>query len=248
MDDCLGSDPLRAQRRPSDRIYDGWRREAYLPAIGGFVGHLVPTLPLAARFWDRMAGFSRLIVFDKRGIGLSDRDVGEYTLENIAEDALAVLDAVGAERVAVFGISEGVWRRRCSPLRTWIGLARWSSSARTRGWRALRDHPTGNPGRDTAGLQESAGARIGGIRAASRCGLRHRPTTPRCVIGGRGCSAPGLVRAARERLARCTSASTLGRCLKRFGHRRRRCTAAATMRFGRPGLERSRRDSGALGS
>jgi class 3 adenylate cyclase len=63
--------------------------------IGGFVGHLEisPTLPLAARFWDRMVGFSRLIAFDKRGMGLSDRDVGEYTLENVAEDALAVLDA-----------------------------------------------------------------------------------------------------------------------------------------------------------
>jgi class 3 adenylate cyclase len=77
--------------------------------IGGFVGHLEisPTLPMASRFWDRMAGFSRLIAFDKRGMGLSDRDVGEYTLENVAEDALAVLDAVGAEGVAVFGISEG---------------------------------------------------------------------------------------------------------------------------------------------
>lgn len=77
--------------------------------IGGFVGHLeiAPTLPAAARFWDRLAGFSRLIAFDKRGMGLSDRDVGEYVLENIAEDALAVLDAVGVEKVAVFGISEG---------------------------------------------------------------------------------------------------------------------------------------------
>jgi class 3 adenylate cyclase len=46
-------------------------------------------------------------VFDKRGMGLSDRDVGEYTTENIAEDALTVMDAVGAEKVAVFGISEG---------------------------------------------------------------------------------------------------------------------------------------------
>jgi class 3 adenylate cyclase len=87
----------------------GGEGELPLLVIGGFVGHLEisPTLPLAARFWDRMARFSRLIAFDKRGMGLSDRDVGEYTLENIAEDALAVLDAVAAEKVAVFGISEG---------------------------------------------------------------------------------------------------------------------------------------------
>ncbi|HSO97392.1 MAG TPA: alpha/beta fold hydrolase [Solirubrobacteraceae bacterium] len=80
-----------------------------LLVIGGFVGHLeiAAMLPRAARFWERLASFCRLIVFDKRGMGLSDRDVGEYTLENVAEDALAVLDAVGAEQVAVFGISEG---------------------------------------------------------------------------------------------------------------------------------------------
>jgi class 3 adenylate cyclase len=48
-----------------------------------------------------------VIGFDKRGMGLSDRDGGAYTLENIADDALAVLDEVGVERAVVFGISEG---------------------------------------------------------------------------------------------------------------------------------------------
>ncbi len=87
----------------------GGQGELDVLVIGGFVGHLEISLalPLAARFWDRMAGFSRLIAFDRRGMGLSDRDVGEFTLESIADDALAVLDAVGAQRVAVFGISEG---------------------------------------------------------------------------------------------------------------------------------------------
>jgi class 3 adenylate cyclase len=77
--------------------------------IGGFIGHLEisPTLPMAARFWDRLGSYARLIAFDKRGMGLSDRDAGAYTLENIADDALAVLDAVGVERAAVFGMSEG---------------------------------------------------------------------------------------------------------------------------------------------
>src|SRR4051812_21608608 len=80
-----------------------------LLTIGGFVGHLeiVPSLPLMARFTDRMCSFARVISFDKRGMGLSDRDAGAYTLENVAEDALAVLDAVGVERAVVFGISEG---------------------------------------------------------------------------------------------------------------------------------------------
>jgi class 3 adenylate cyclase len=77
--------------------------------IGGFVGHLeiFRELPLAERFLDRLASFARIIAFDKRGMGLSDRDAGAYTLENIADDALAVLDAVGVERAAVFGASEG---------------------------------------------------------------------------------------------------------------------------------------------
>ena len=77
--------------------------------IGGFVSHLEIglELPLAARFFERLGSFARIISFDKRGMGLSDRDAGAYTLENVVDDALAVLDAVGAERVVVFGVSEG---------------------------------------------------------------------------------------------------------------------------------------------
>ena len=60
---------------------------------------------MAERFWERMGSFARVIAFDKRGMGLSDS--GAYTLENIVDDALAVLDACGVERVVVFGVSEG---------------------------------------------------------------------------------------------------------------------------------------------
>jgi pimeloyl-ACP methyl ester carboxylesterase/class 3 adenylate cyclase len=55
----------------------------------------------------RLTSFCRLIVFDKRGSGLSDRDVGDSTLEERMDDLRAVLDAVGSERAAVFGFSEG---------------------------------------------------------------------------------------------------------------------------------------------
>ena len=48
-----------------------------------------------------------MIAFDKRGMGLSDRDAGAYTIEGIADDMISVLDAVGAEQAAVFGVSEG---------------------------------------------------------------------------------------------------------------------------------------------
>jgi class 3 adenylate cyclase len=80
-----------------------------LLVLGGFVSHLeiMPSLPQMARFFERLGSFARVIVFDKRGMGLSDRDAGSYTLENIADDSLAVLDEIGIERAAVFGFSEG---------------------------------------------------------------------------------------------------------------------------------------------
>lgn len=80
-----------------------------LLVIQGFVSHLEigPTLPAAKRFFDRLASFARVITFDKRGMGLSDRDAGAYTLENVVDDALAVLDALDVQQTAILGISEG---------------------------------------------------------------------------------------------------------------------------------------------
>jgi pimeloyl-ACP methyl ester carboxylesterase/class 3 adenylate cyclase len=63
--------------------------------------------PFAAYFLRRLGAFSRLITYDKRGTGLSDRKVDAPTLEERAEDLLAVLDAEGIERAALFGVSEG---------------------------------------------------------------------------------------------------------------------------------------------
>ncbi len=63
--------------------------------------------PRFAQFLRRLASFSRLILFDKRGTGLSDRAVGMPTLEQRMDDVRAVLDAVGSERAALLGISEG---------------------------------------------------------------------------------------------------------------------------------------------
>ncbi len=61
------------------------------------------------RFYRRLATFSRLIVFDKRGIGLSDRVALDDlpTLEQRMDDMRAVMDAVGSERAALLGHSEG---------------------------------------------------------------------------------------------------------------------------------------------
>jgi DNA-binding winged helix-turn-helix (wHTH) protein/pimeloyl-ACP methyl ester carboxylesterase/class 3 adenylate cyclase len=79
--------------------------------VMGWVSHLEYfwTDPLFARFLKRLASFSRLILFDKRGTGLSDRvPLNELpTLEQRMDDVRAVMDAVGSERAALCGISEG---------------------------------------------------------------------------------------------------------------------------------------------
>lgn len=54
--------------------------------------------PLFSAFLDRMASFSRVIVFDKRGTGLSDRVKKVATLEERTDDIRAVIDAAGSER------------------------------------------------------------------------------------------------------------------------------------------------------
>jgi pimeloyl-ACP methyl ester carboxylesterase/DNA-binding winged helix-turn-helix (wHTH) protein len=79
--------------------------------VMGWVSHLEYFWrePSFARFLLRLASFSRLILFDKRGTGLSDRvPINELpTLEQRMDDVRAVMDAVGSERAALCGVSEG---------------------------------------------------------------------------------------------------------------------------------------------
>ncbi len=65
--------------------------------------------PNLARFLSSLATFSRLILFDKRGVGLSDRvpDAQLPTMETRMDDVRAVMEAAGSERAVVFGVSEG---------------------------------------------------------------------------------------------------------------------------------------------
>jgi pimeloyl-ACP methyl ester carboxylesterase/DNA-binding CsgD family transcriptional regulator len=77
--------------------------------VMGWVSHLEMywAEPRVARFLKRLASFSRLILFDKRGTGLSDRVTALPTLEQRMDDVRAVMDAAGCERATLFGISEG---------------------------------------------------------------------------------------------------------------------------------------------
>src|SRR2546426_398923 len=63
--------------------------------------------PTIATFLNRLASFSRLIMFDKRGTGLSDPVAGTPIFEERMDDIRAVMDAVGSERAALLGFSGG---------------------------------------------------------------------------------------------------------------------------------------------
>jgi len=62
----------------------------------------VADLPAVARFFRRLASFSRLIIFDRRGTGLSDRGPGTFPIEAVLEDIQAVMDDAASERAAFF--------------------------------------------------------------------------------------------------------------------------------------------------
>jgi class 3 adenylate cyclase len=104
----------------------------YVPA---FPSHLEANwdYPPVARFLRRLASFCRLIVFDKRGTGLSDPVAGVPALEERMDDVRAVMDAVGSDRAALFGTYEGgpicVLFAASHPERT-SGLALYASPAK----------------------------------------------------------------------------------------------------------------------
>ena len=89
-------------------VGDGPRDLVWVP---GWISHVeaIWEEPTAARFLERLASFSRLILFDKRGTGMSDRVAASElpTLEQRMSDVLTVCDAVGSERAALLGVSEG---------------------------------------------------------------------------------------------------------------------------------------------
>jgi pimeloyl-ACP methyl ester carboxylesterase len=107
--------------------------------------------PAVARFLERLASFSRLILFDKRGTGLSDRVAEMPDLETRMDDVRAVMDAAGSERAALCGYSEGgpmcalfaaTYPARASALVMLGSYARLKPSP---------DHPWGRP----SGAQEA---------------------------------------------------------------------------------------------
>lgn len=80
-----------------------------LVSVWGWISHLdfQWMSPTVTSFFTRLASFSRVIMFDKRGCGLSDPVASVPTFEERMEDIRAVMDAVGSERAALLGFSEG---------------------------------------------------------------------------------------------------------------------------------------------
>lgn len=77
--------------------------------VSGLISHvdMWSEWPASRQAIERLASFSRLILFDKRGTGLSDRVGPEVTFEDVMDDVRAVMDAVGSERAALFGTADG---------------------------------------------------------------------------------------------------------------------------------------------
>jgi class 3 adenylate cyclase/pimeloyl-ACP methyl ester carboxylesterase len=77
--------------------------------VPGIVSHVEfqHEAPGYTAFLRRLSAFARVITFDKRGQGLSDRISGAPSLEERMDDVRAVMDAVGSDRAAVWGFSEG---------------------------------------------------------------------------------------------------------------------------------------------
>ncbi len=117
----------------------------------GTVSHLDMDweFPLRADFFGRLSAMFRLIRFDKRGTGLSDRPTAMATLEQRTDDIRAVMDAVGIDSAVIFGVSEGgsmasmfaaTYPERTRALLIWGAMARWV---------ATEDHPWGMSREDT---------------------------------------------------------------------------------------------------
>jgi pimeloyl-ACP methyl ester carboxylesterase len=80
-----------------------------LVIVPGFISHIENYWdePNYARWLRRLGSFSRVIMFDKQGTGLSDRSSKLPCMDERMDDVRAVMDAVGVEQAAIFGISEG---------------------------------------------------------------------------------------------------------------------------------------------
>jgi len=164
--------------------------------VPGFVSHIENYWdhPDLARWLLRLSSFARVAIFDKRGTGLSDRVSEAPSLDQRMDDVRAVMDAVGIERAAVLGISEGgplatlfaaTYPQRCQALVLYGTFARssWITAAGLeaflgyidKAWGSGRSLPMWAPSRpNDAALQQWWGRfeRLGASPAAAMAVVR----------------------------------------------------------------------------
>ena len=181
---------LGAEKRPGD---------VELVFVPGFISNLDmawETSTLVPIF-ERLGSFARCVVFDKRGTGLSDRDLGFGSLEERMDDIRAVVDAVGFERPAVMGVSEGgplallyaaTYPDRVSALVLYGTMARLLEAP---------DYPQGAPAELAQALVEGVEQRWGSGSSMSAF-MQHIPNDPearqRIARYARGAASPRMAR------------------------------------------------------
>lgn len=156
--------------------------------VHGWISHIEHLWeePNLARFLNRLASFSRLILLDKRGTGLSDPVPLDKlpTLEERMDDLRAVMDAVGSQRAALLGTSEAgalnLLFSATHPDRT-AALILLNSYARLT-W--AEDYPHGIPPTGAEQLLLAQSRPVGGRASHSRLLWPAKPITTQCAVGG----------------------------------------------------------------
>jgi class 3 adenylate cyclase/pimeloyl-ACP methyl ester carboxylesterase len=175
---------------------DGPLDIVYVP---GFISNLdlMWELPFYRHMIERLGGFGRVITFDKRGTGLSDRTLGHGSVAERMDDIRAVMDAAGSPHAALVGMSEGgplsIAFAASSPERV-EALVLWGTFAAIL---RTRDNPDGVP-RDVLEANIDAATAIWGRGRALRffvAGIPEDEETTRLVARyERGSASPAMVR------------------------------------------------------
>jgi len=157
--------PVTRYARSSDGVHIAYQvlgqGNRDIVIVPGLISHLDLWWedPYAARFHRRLASLGRLIMFDKRDTGLSDRAVGEDTAEQRIEDVRAVMRASGSNRAVLFGYSEGGPMSILFAARYPERVAALILGAASARWPAAPGYPCGEQTEEMASALEDLAAR-----------------------------------------------------------------------------------------
>jgi pimeloyl-ACP methyl ester carboxylesterase len=157
--------PVTRYARSGDGVHIAYQvlgqGERDIVIVPGLISHLDLWWedPYAARFYRRLASLGRLIMFDQRDTGLSDRAAGEDTAEQRIEDVGAVMRACGSDRAVLFGYSEGGPMSILFAARYPERVAALILGAASARWPAAPGYPCGEQTEEMASAIEDLAAR-----------------------------------------------------------------------------------------